>query len=353
MAFETEQQTTDESRRPHRNERKRHTGRNVLLGFLAFFLVMAAVAGVFAFNLANSFNSKAQKIENVFPDESSRPDKVQPAAGPSATNMLLLGSDSRAASVDDAEAGAASDQRSDAMMWVHIPADRKNIYVMSIMRDTWVEIPGQGQSKMNSAMAYGGIPLTVQTLENMFDTRLDNVAIIDFEGFKAMTDALDGVEVNVPVAFNTKQFAFPAGKQQLTGEQALAFVRERKAFSDGDYQRVENQQVFLKGLLSRFLTAETLSNPMKVSTLVDTVSPFVSVDSSLDAGKAAALAVELRDVRASNVTSFTLPTLGIGTSADGQSIVLRDDAAIAGIKDALKNDTLGSYLETSGVASKP
>jgi anionic cell wall polymer biosynthesis LytR-Cps2A-Psr (LCP) family protein len=187
----------------------------------------------------------------------------------------------------------------------------------------------------------------------MFDTRLDNVAIIDFEGFKAMTDALGGVEVNVPVAFSTQQFSFPAGKQQLTGEQALAFVRERKAFSDGDYQRVKNQQVFLKATMSRFLTAETLTNPVTLSKLVDTVSPYVSVDSSLDAAKAGALAVELRDVRASDVTSFTLPTLGIGTSADGQSIVLRDDAAIAEIRDALKNDTLGSYVQESGVASKP
>jgi LCP family protein required for cell wall assembly len=352
MAFETEQRTSHETRRRPQQDRKRHTGRNVLLGFVAFFLVAAAVAGVFAFNLAQSFDSKAQKIDNAFPDESTRPDKVEAAAGPSATNMLLLGSDSRAASVDAAEAGAPTDQRSDTMMWVHIPADRKNIYIMSILRDTWVDIPGRGESKMNSAMAFGGIPLTVQTLENMFDTRLDNVAIIDFEGFKAMTDALGGVEVNVPVAFNTQQFSFPAGKQDLTGEEALAFVRERKAFGDGDYQRVKNQQVFLKAILSRFLTAETLTNPGTLSKLVDTVSPYVSVDSSLDAGKAAALGVQLRDVRASNVTSFTLPTLGIGTSADGQSIVLRDDAAIAEIKDALKNDTLGTYLQQSGVASE-
>lgn len=353
MAFDIEQQTSGDSRRRPQKDRKRRTGRNVLLGFVAAFLVVAAVAGVFAFNLAQSFESKAQTLDNAFPDESSRPEKVEAASGPSATNMLLLGSDSRAASVEDAEAGAPTDQRSDTMMWVHIPADRKNIYIMSIMRDTWVNVPGYGESKINSAMAYGGIPLTVQTLEGLFDTRLDHVASIDFEGFAALTDALGGVEVNVPVAFNTKQFSFNAGKQDLTGEQALAFVRERKAFSDGDYQRVKNQQVFLKAIMSRFLTAETLTNPVTLSKLVDTVSPYVSVDASLDAGKAAALAVELRDVRAADVTSFTLPTRGIGTSADGQSIVLRDDAAITQIRDALKNGTLGTYVQQSGVASKP
>ena len=116
---------------------------------------------------------------------------------------------------------------------------------------------------MNAAMALGGIPLVVQTLEGMFGTRLDHVAVIDFEGFKAMTDALGGVNVNVPQAFNTKQFSFPAGKQQLTGEEALAFVRERKAFSDGDYQRVKNQQLFLKALMTKFLTARDADQPRK------------------------------------------------------------------------------------------
>ncbi|MCU1567149.1 MAG: hypothetical protein JWQ56_2086 [Pseudarthrobacter sp.] len=348
MLYETEEPAAEEPQQPPKAKQRR-VARNVLLGALALFLAVAVGAGAFVFNLANTFNSKSQKIEQVFPDDSARPEKTK-ASGPAATNILLLGSDSRAASVDTAGAGTASDQRTDTMMWLHIPSDRKNIYMMSIMRDTWVDIPGHGQAKMNAAMALGGIPLVVQTLEGMFDTRLDHVAVVDFEGFKAMTDALGGVQVNVPVAFSTKQFSFPAGKQELSGEQALAFVRERKAFSDGDYQRVKNQQVFLKGLMSRFLTTETLTNPVTISNLVDKVSPYISVDQSLDAGTAAGLGVELRSVRASNVASFTLPTLGIGTSSDGQSIVVRDDNAISGIGEALKNDTLGKYLQGAGLA---
>ncbi len=332
---------------PRSRSKRKKTARNVLLGVVAFFLVVAAAAGIFAFNLANSFNSKSQKIEQAFPAASARPAETKTGA----VNLLLLGSDSRAASLGDAETGGASDQRSDTMMWVHIPADRKNIYMMSIMRDTWVQIPGHGEAKMNAAMAFGGIPLVVQTLEGMFKSRIDHVAVVDFEGFKAMTDALGGVTVNVPQAFTTRGFSFDAGKQQLSGEQALAFVRERKAFSDGDYQRVKNQQLFLKALMSKFLTAETLTNPVRISGLVDTVSPYVSVDKSLDAAAVASLAVGLRDVRASDVVSFTLPTAGIGTSADGQSIVLRDDAAIAGVADALRNDTLGDFAKSAGTGS--
>ena len=339
MPVDTEAQVPFGEAQRFRTKKKR-TARNVLLGVVAFFLVVAVGAGVYAFNLANSFNSKSQKIEQAFPAESARPAETKTDA----VNLLLLGSDSRAATLGDAEAGGPSDQRSDTMMWVHIPADRKNIYMMSIMRDTWVQIPGHGEAKMNAAMALGGIPLVVQSLEGMFDTRIDHVAVVDFEGFKAMTDALGGVNVNVPAAFNTKQFSFPAGKQQLSGEQALAFVRERKAFSDGDYQRVKNQQLFLKALMSKFLTAETLTNPVKISSLVDTVSPYVSVDKSLDAAAVGSLAVGLRNVRTSDVVSFTLPTAGIGASADGQSIVMRDDAAIAKVAEALRGDNLADFV---------
>jgi len=341
MRNDTEYQAPgSESVRPR--TRKKRTARNVLLGFVGFFLVVAAVAGVFAFNLANSFTSKSQKIEQAFPAETARPAETKTGA----VNLLLLGSDSRAAALGTAEAGAASDQRSDTMMWVHIPADRKNIYMMSIMRDTWVQIPGRGEAKMNAAMALGGIPLVVQTLEGMFGSRLDHVAVVDFEGFKAMTDALGGVNINVTKAFNTSGYSFPAGKQQLNGDEALAFVRERKSFSDGDYQRVKNQQLFLKALMSKFLTAETLTNPIRISGLVDTVSPYLSVDKSLDAGAVGALAVGLRNVRSADVVSFTLPTLGTGTSSDGQSIVLRDDAAIAGMGKALRDDTLADFVKT-------
>lgn len=334
------------SREPQRaRTKKKRTARNVLLGVVAFFLVVALGAGVYAFNLASSFNSRSQKIEQAFPDDAARPAKVQAGA----TNLLLLGSDSRAADLGSAEAGGSSDQRSDTMMWVHVPADHKNIYMMSIMRDTWVQIPGHGEAKINAAMALGGIPLTVQTLEGMFGTRLDHVAVIDFEGFKEMTDALGGVTVNVPKAFNTKHFSFPEGKQQLSGDEALAFVRERKAFSDGDYQRVKNQQLFLKALMTKFLTAETLTNPGKISNLVETVSPYISVDNSLDGAAAGALAIALRDVRGADVVSYTLPTLGIGASNDGQSIVLRDDAAIDGLSQALAEDSLRSYLQGAGL----
>lgn len=342
----------DETGTVWRPRRAKKTGRNTLLVILGLFVVAAIVSGIFVVNLANSFNSQTQKIAQAFPEESTRPIKATEGPASKAQNILVLGSDSRAASVDMANEGAPSDQRSDTMMWVHIPGDGKNIVMMSIMRDTWVDIPGHGQAKINAAMAYGGVPLVVQTLEGLFKTRLDHVAIVDFEGFKAITDALGGVDVNVPIAFTSsgsEGFTFPAGSQRMNGDQALAFVRERYAFSDGDYQRVRNQQLFLKSVMNTALTPATLTDPGKISDLVSQVSPFISVDEGLDAVAMASLAVSLRDVRGSNVLSFTLPNLGTGTSADGQSIVIKDDAAISGIADALASDTLVLHMDNNGL----
>jgi len=330
---------------------RRKIRRNVLLVFLGIFLLAIVASGAFIFNLANSYDTKTQKIEHAFPDETLRPAKPTEGPASEAMNIVLLGSDSRGDAVDLAEEGVPSNQRSDTMMWVHIPADRKNIFMMSIMRDTWVDIPGFGEAKINAAMAFGGVPLVVQTLEGMFGTRIDHVAIVDFEGFKAITDALGGVNVDVPIPFTSTHgnYTFASGPQMMSGDQALGFVRERYAFVDGDYQRVRNQQIFLKSVMNTVLTPSTLTNPIKVTDLATKVSPYITVDKGLDAATIGALAVSLRDVRGTDVMAFTLPTLGTGTSTDGQSIVLRDDDAISAIGDALKNDSLGSYLATAGL----
>lgn len=341
-------QASDEQKPARRGHNR---SRNVLLIILAVFLAVLLAAAVFAGNLVHSFDSKTQKIPQAFPSEQLRPNKKPSTQAASPMNLLLLGSDSRGDAIDLAEEGIPSNQRSDTIMLAHIPADRKNIYLMSIMRDTWVEIPGQGEAKINAAMAFGGVPLVVQTVEGLFQDRIDHVVIVDFEGFKAVTDALGGIEVNVPVPFTSVHgnYTFTAGPQTLNGDQALGFVRERYAFAEGDYQRVRNQQMFLKSVLNKVLDPATLSNPIKITEVVNEVSPYVSVDSDVNLAMLASLALSLRSVRSSDVISFTLPTLGTGTSADGQSIVLRDDAAIAAFAEALKQDSLRNYLKNAGV----
>ncbi|NJC22663.1 LCP family protein required for cell wall assembly [Arthrobacter pigmenti] len=340
---------------PQHPTKKRHPVRNTLLVLLALLVAVAVVVAGYAFSLATAFNSRTTTIESAFPEDSTRP--TRPAAAEGAMNILLMGSDARAAET----AGESNlpetpeGSRSDTMMLMHIPKDRANIYVMSIMRDTWTEIPGYGMHKINAAMSFGGVPLVVQTVEGMFDAPIDHVVIVDFEGFKGLTDALGGVTVDNPIAFQSEgvngEF-FEQGPITLDGESALKFVRERYAFADGDYQRVRNQQLYIKAVMSEFLSGSTLTNPAKVSRIVNEISPYLSVDEQFDAAAVGSLAFSLRNVRTDDVKFFTLPNLGVGTSPDGQSIVVKDEAAIAEIAAALDEGTLGDYLETANLSGQ-
>lgn len=321
----------------------------MLLSVLGVVVLGAVAAVVYLGSVASTFDSKTDKIESAFPQESTRPTATPAANGKTPVNFLLVGTDSRGATVSQAESGAASDQRSDTMMFVHLPADRKNAYVVSIMRDLWVPIPGHGSAKINAALAFGGVPLMVETVESILHQRIDHVAFIDFEGFKGLTDAVGGVTVDVTRPFASTMaenpgLRFDAGPQHMDGKTAFAFVHERYAFADGDYQRVRNQQAYLKALMTQVAKPETLANPVKVSDMVNQFSPYLTVDRGLDARAVLGLALELKDVRPSSVVSFTLPTSGVGTSTDGQSIVNFNQEATEALATAMAQGTVPQFV---------
>lgn len=321
---------------------KRRRWRIALISTGAALAVLVAGVGVYALSLALRFDS-AIKIDDVFPDDSLRP-PVAEIEGAAAQNILLLGSDTHG-SIGGTLVGAQG-TRSDTMMILHIPADRESMQVMSLMRDFWVDIPGHGKAKLNAALAYGGIPLVVQTIEGIIDSRIDHVAIVDFKGFEGITNALGGVTIDNPIAFsatNRDGQHFAKGPIKLDGAQALTFVRERHAFVDGDYQRVRNQQLFIRGVMRATLSRETLTNPVTISNLVSAIAPFIAVDRGLDSRYAIALGFELRDLRVDDVRFFTMPTLGVGREGS-QSIVKVNWDEVPKIQAAFRNDTLDEYV---------
>ena len=306
-------------------------------------MTAGGTAGVYAWSLANSFDSGTKTLEEVFPDETARPAPVEGEAA-KAQNILLLGSDARGEMGDDLE--SIRGQRADAIMVAHIPADRSDVHVVSIMRDSWVPIPGHGEAKINAALSLGGVPLMVQTVEQFIDVRIDHVAIIDFEGFEGLTDALGGVTIDNPIAFESYNMAgkyFPTGPQTMNGAEALAFVRERYAFSDGDYQRVRNQQLFIKAVLGKTLSAETLTNPVTISSLVGAMAPYLTVDEGLNSQYLVDLALGFTSLRSEDIAFFGAPTSGTGTAA-GQSIVVVDQVKLAELRNAFRADALDTYV---------
>ncbi|SFN35791.1 transcriptional attenuator, LytR family [Mycetocola miduiensis] len=320
--------------------RKKHGVRNFFIVVSALLVVAIAVGGIYLMNLSSTFDSaKKIEVEEVFPEETTRPATAVNAS----QNILLMGTDTRGEVSDDIN--DVKGTRSDTMMVVHISAARDSVHIMSIMRDSWVDIPGHGKAKMNAALAFGGVPLAVQTIEGMIGSRIDRVALVDFEGFKGITNALGGVEIDNPIAFDSSSIKgkhFELGLNTLNGEEALAFVRERYAFSDGDYQRARNQQIYIKGVLRKILSAETLTNPVTINNLVSSVAPYLTVDAEFTSAYAAGLGVELRNIRMDDMTFFTMPTLGTGMEGD-QSVVYVDPEQMALIQQHFRDDTMSEY----------
>lgn len=330
---------------------------------LAFVVVLAAViAGsnrTSSGSSPSSASAGATATHTPSPTKSPAPTAAAPApptipelpATP--MNILVIGSDSRANARDQnnqtVTTGQSSDQRSDCLMLIHVPADRHKVYGISIMRDNWVDIPGYGASKINASLEVGGIPLVVRTVETLLGTHIDHTAMLDFEGFKVLTDGLGGIDVNVTLPFTASfdtHHTFVAGINHLDGEAALEFVRERYSFVDGDYQRVRDQQTFLRALLAKL--SGGVQTPAGVLGLVQFAANYLTVDQGYDPAAVAILAYGLRTVDPKASVFFTLPTAGTGTSPDGQSIVLPDYPGIGEVAAALRDDTLPEYVAAHG-----
>lgn len=267
-------------------------------------------------------------------------------AGP--VNVLVIGSDIRGnakeATKQAAKSGGRVDHRADTLMLMHIPADRKKVYGISIMRDLWVDIPGYGGSKINASLEIGGTALVAKTVGNLLNTRIHHTVMVDFDTFRSIVDGLGGIEVNVSAPFTSthdSKHSFSQGVNRLNGQQALEFVRERYAFSDGDYQRVRNQQEFIRAVMAKLRSSGVLKDAGKTLAFITKVAPKLILDNGLDVMKLAGLAYAMRDIDPRSASFMTLPTAGTGVSGDGQSIVLPDYNGIAQVADALAKNRMG------------
>lgn len=204
-----------------------------------------------------------------------------------ALNVLVIGLDAR----------YGGPPRSDTLMLVHVPADRKRPQVVSIPRDVLVRIPACGrtparQATVNTAFPLGGAACTRRTVESMTGVRVDQTVVIDFGGFTRVVDALGGVGVTLPTAVNDPKsgLALPAGRHWLNGTQALAYVRARHGLGDGsDLDRVKRQQRFLASL-ARQAKALSTKDPLRFARFLTVAAGSVESTPKLDAGALRTLA---------------------------------------------------------------
>ncbi len=307
----------------------------------ALLMVGALIAGaLYMVSVDRAVHDNLQRSSGQLPVETptAQGEKPRPAKNPGkAVNYVLMGSDSR-------DIGDAGHGRSDVLMVMHLSADRKSAYMISFPRDMYVPIPGHGKNKINAAFAFGGPQLTVRTLEGLLDTRMDHVVLIDFEGFIQLTEELGGVQVDNKYASVSGGYNFPVGKVTLRGQEALAYVRERKQLPHGDLDRAERQRVVLQAILAKGLADETISNPFKFVNFARGVARHVSVDDRLTEGELRETALSLR-MSSNDVHMLQAPISGFGTSPTKQSIDIVDKKKVTQLGKALREDQMDGYLE--------
>jgi LCP family protein required for cell wall assembly len=244
-----------------------------------------------------------------------------------ALNLLLVGMDSRTGLTPEQQAQYSTGdpegvQNTDSMMLVHLPADGSAASFVSLPRDTYVPIPGFGESRLNSAYARGynaaegseadraaaGAQLLVQTVGQLTGLRIDHFAQIDLLGFINLSTIVGGVEVNLCQATSDPLSGadFPAGVQTISGDDALKFVRQRHGLPRVDLDRVVRQQVYIAGMLRNVLSTDLLLDLGKQKAIVEQVGSSLTLDEGLDLFD---LAARMQSVQLGDITFQTIPGL--------------------------------------------
>lgn len=260
--------------------------------------------------------------------ESTR-DAEDPAAG-RALNILVLGSDQRTGE-NAAIGGEDPSMASDTTIVVHISADRTRVELVSIPRDSLVDIPScqasngattkaQTHAMFNSAFALGwtaggdlasAAACTGRTVQDNTGLTMDHFVVVDFVGFQGMVNAIDGVQICIPQEMHDSVIGLnlAAGNQTLDGPTALQFARSRhnNVGNGGDLDRIGNQQRLIAAMADQVLSDEVLLNPVKLTTFLSAATDSLTVDDGLNLANLTGLGYSLRTVRSANITLMTIP----------------------------------------------
>ena len=263
-----------------------------------------------------------------------------------AMNLLLVGNDSRASATEEelqqlnTEANAGTN--TDTMILVHVPADGSKASFVSFPRDSYVQIPGHGWDKLNAAYAYGsqeapdgasdaavqaaGAQLLIQTISSLTGLQIDHYAEVDLLGFFKLSSVVGGVTVNLCEAVQDDYSGvdLPAGEQTITGEQALAFVRQRHGLPRGDFDRIIRQQTFIAGMIRKILSENVLLDLGKQRQLVQAAADALTVDQTLNLFNPAS---QMQTVTPDSVDFQTIPYIGDDEDDAGRYILRLEDTS--------------------------
>ncbi|ROS31235.1 LCP family protein [Cellulomonas sp. PhB150] len=256
--------------------RKRRRGRKAIVVSIVAIVLIALLA--WPIGLVMWANGKIQHTE-----------ALSGSPGTDGTTYLLTGSDSRADGgvKDDGTVGA----RTDTILLLHVP-DSGPTALISLPRDTYVDIPGHGPAKLNAAFAWGGAPLLVETVEGLSGLTVDHYAEIGMAGVKNVVDAVDGVRLCYDKTVDDKDshLKWKAGCHVVHGKKALAFSRMRKSDPEGDIGRAQRQRQLVSAIMAKVDPKSLVLHPSQQVGLIDAATGALTVDEDMgmiDMGKMA------------------------------------------------------------------
>ena len=295
------------------------------IGVLGVLLVL--VIGVTAFATKIYFDVKGsvdKTYETVERQETgvSRKEEVN-LNNKDSFSILLMG-------VDTGDLGRTDTGRSDAIMVATVSPEDNKTQIVSIPRDTYMEIVGYGTfDKINHAYAFGGPAMSMDSLEKYLDIPIDHYAAINLKGIQDLVNAVGGVTVNNDLAFTSDGKSFDIGQIELNGEEALAFVRMRYDDPNGDYGRQERQRLVIQGIMQKLISIDSMT---KYQSILDALSDNMKTD--MDFSTMQTIALDYRDA----FSTIQMDQLqGEGFMQDGVSYQRVSDEELARVQTELKD----------------
>lgn len=347
---------------------------------IAIITILALVICGYAYMTLSSVRNHMHSA----PSLSDTPVPHSPPKDDGATDILLVGTDARTDAAGNplpkrALKALRTENKpgtsTDTIIVLRIPKDGSSPKAVSIPRDTWVNIPTGGQNKINSAFQRAKSPVYAQQLadgkskadaelasdnkgrtalieavQDFTGVHIDHYAEVSLLGFYLLSKAVGGVDVCLDHKTKDPDSGanFKAGRQKVSGSDALAFVRQRKNLPRGDLDRIVRQQTFLAAALNKVLSAGTLTDSSKMDHLTDAISRSVVLDQDMDI---ASFAEKAKGLTTGEVQFSTIPVTNIAArSADGQSIVTVDKQAVRKYMRTVIKDHSG---DGSGGGSAP
>ncbi|WP_209370433.1 LCP family protein [Brevibacterium renqingii] len=307
-------------------------------------LVLGAGLGAYNGYLAMAWDRGVTTIDDSdLAAQLSVPTETETSAESSAVDILLIGTGEPRNEVGVA---AASEIAADLVMLAHIPADRSGIQLVSIPDDASVSVPGGGHDTIEAAVSLG-LPMAVRTVSNLLGTGIDHVVLVDLAMLDTVAALLGGIEVESTVAFESDGHNFTSGPNLLDSSSALAFFSGHGALPEGKLQRTHNRQEFIRAAGSQLVATGHLSEPLKMSAVITEISPYLSVDSGLDASTLVGLGSQLRAISEDDIDFITLPAAGDDATDDGRLRADRYD--VEELKRSIAADSVGDYAAEATV----